>query len=130
VVHEVVEVVTHGVHKLLKCSSVNSCAASSLLHTAGQNEERQGVQRMVAKCLLDTIQSLTLYCGIAIALPAVTLPGYGYSAGPPISATQCAAGTFNAGGNQLACQSCPTGLTTSSAGATSSTACSSEYSNL
>jgi hypothetical protein len=49
----------------------------------------------------------------------VTLPGYGYSAGPPISASQCAIGTFNAGGNQLACQACTNGLTTQAAGSSS-----------
>ncbi|WIA30689.1 hypothetical protein OEZ86_000761 [Tetradesmus obliquus] len=53
----------------------------------------------------------------------LTLPGYGYNAATPTTATMCAAGTFNAGSNQLACQPCPTGFTTSGTGATSSAAC-------
>eukprot|EP00775_Hariotina_reticulata_P005835 gene5835-6076_t len=59
--------------------------------------------------------------GLAISSDAcVTQAGYGYS---NRVSEQCPKGTFNAGGNQAACQDCAYGMTTAGSGSTSSSMC-------
>ena len=59
---------------------------------------------------------------LAVVCPAVTTPGYTYSAG---GGSECPVNTYNPGANRIpACYKCPSGLITSAVGSTAKRNCS------